>query len=38
MRSMTPLSVVDVPIEREVLWKNLCMIGPENIECLVEMS
>jgi len=24
--------------KRKVLWKNLCMIGPHHIECVVEFS
>ena len=28
----------DVPAERKVLWKNVCMIGHEKRECIVEMS
>ena len=24
--------------ERKILWRNLCMIGPMHIECVVEMS
>jgi len=38
MRSVSPLPVFEAPTDREVVWKNLCMIGPEKIECLVEMS
>lgn len=36
-----PLEVtgpVLVSSDRKVLWKNLCMIGPHHIECVVEFS
>lgn len=36
-----PLEVtgsVQVNSDRKVLWKNLCMIGPHHIECVVEFS
>ena len=26
------------PKEREVLWKNLCLIGSQNTECIIEFS
>ena len=26
------------PMDRHILWKNLCMISQNYIECLVEMS
>jgi hypothetical protein len=28
----------EVPLPRHVLWKNVCMIGIEKRECIVEMS
>jgi hypothetical protein len=27
-----------VPAERKVLWKNVCMLGLEQRECILEMS
>ena len=36
-----PLSVNgphSISMDRQVMWKNLCMIGPQHIECVVEMS
>ena len=43
MKSKEPMPVVLVqgmepPRDRTILWRNLCMIGGEFIECLVEMS
>jgi hypothetical protein len=42
MRSNKPMKVsgheILPPNDRDVLWKKLCMIGQEFIECLVEMS
>jgi hypothetical protein len=29
---------VAIDRERQVVWKNLCMIGPHHIECVVEFS
>lgn len=29
---------VEIPKDRSVVWKNLCMIGPHHIECIVEFS
>lgn len=29
---------IEVPKIRKVLWKNVCMIGVEKRECIVEMS
>jgi hypothetical protein len=28
----------EVPAERKVLWKNVCMLGLEQRECILEMS
>ena len=28
----------EVPVSRNVLWKNVCMLGIEKRECIVEMS
>ena len=28
----------EVPTQRRVLWKNVCMIGVEKRECIIEMS
>jgi hypothetical protein len=44
MSSERPMEVLNVdsgvlpPKERAILWKNLCMLGSDYIECLVEMS
>lgn len=29
---------VNVPEERDVLWKNICIIGEERRKCFIEMS
>jgi len=43
LRSAEPMPVtvtlgVNPPKDRTILWRNLCMIGNDFIECLVEMS
>ena len=41
MQSNEPMATTgsaDLPPYREVVWRNLCMIGPQYIECVVEMS
>ena len=27
-----------IPTDREVVWKNICSIGDEKRECIIEMS
>ena len=29
---------VILPLDRVLIWRNLCMLGPQYIECVVEMS
>ena len=41
MQSNEPMATngsVEIYPYREVVWRNLCMIGPQYIECVVEMS
>ena len=41
MMSAVPIGVQgpkSVPQARDVVWKNVCMIGEENRECIIEMS
>ena len=41
MDNKSPLKVTgghNLPDNRNVLWKNICFIGIEKIECLIEFS
>lgn len=41
MASADPIAISGpkaVPSSRDVVWKNVCLIGDESRECIVEMS
>jgi len=41
MASNNPIEISgpkNIPMERDVVWKNICMIGDEKRECIIEMS
>ena len=42
MRKVKPINVTGTglipPRDRQIMWKNLCMLGTNFIECIVEMS
>lgn len=37
-KAMLASGPVLLPSDRKVVWRNLCMIGPQYIECIVEFS